>query len=470
MATVAMFVLNDARTDARVLREAATLTAAGHQVTIMARTTQPYAAAGEREVRPDGVTIRRLPVAGGWLRWLLLARRPRLALAEVRAWAVGQAGRPPAGWLALVAMAVVGVILSPLLVLGALLLLAGDRLTRGGGPVRTAWLGIGWRLQWRFSVMPWARAAGAAAPAAAILHAHDLSALPAAVAAQRRRPAPLIYDSHEIFVEAGLHARRPAYAKRAMRRMERRLAATADALITVSDELAAVLGPALDARRVIVVRNCAPRWTVPSPRPDRLRQALGLAAGTPLVLYHGALVPGRGLAELAAAMGQPGLEQAHLVYLGWGTSEPEVAALVAAPATAGRLHRLPPVPPDELLPWVASADVVAVTIQPDTLNHRLSTPNKLWEALAAGVPVLASDFPAMRHIVLDDPAGPLGAVCDPTDPRAIAAALAGLLALPPAERDALRARCHQAATERWNWETEFAVLLREYGELTGRPW
>ncbi|MFI5261189.1 MAG: glycosyltransferase, partial [Candidatus Limnocylindrales bacterium] len=101
---------------------------------------------------------------------------------------------------------------------------------------------------------------------------------------------------------------------------------------------------------------------------------------------------------------------------------------------------------------------------------RLSTPNKLWEALAAGVPVVASDFPAMRHIVLDDPAGPLGAVCDPTDPTALAAALGGLLALEPAARAALRARVHQAATERWNWERQLAVVLREYGALTGRPW
>jgi len=218
------------------------------------------------------------------------------------------------------------------------------------------------------------------------------------------------------------------------------------------------------------VRNCPPRWPLPSPRPDLLRQALGLASDTPLVLYHGALVPGRGLAELAAAMAQPGLERAHLVYLGWGTSESEVAALAADPAAGGRLHRLPPVAPEDLLAWVASADVVAVTIQPDTLNHRLSTPNKLWEALAAGVPVVASDFPAMRQIVIDDPLGPLGAVCDPTDPPAIGAALAGLLALPPAEGEALRARCHQAAAERWNWECEFATVLREYEALTGRPW
>jgi len=292
----------------------------------------------------------------------------------------------------------------------------------------------------------------------------------AADRAARRWGGFVIYDSHEVFLEAGANAGRPAWAKRLMAAYEGRLARRAARVLTVNGAIADLLVVRWRVPRPAVVLNCPPRWAVPVPPPDRLRRALDLPAGTPIVLYHGALVPGRGLAQLAAALRQPGLAAAHLVYLGWGSSSAEVAALAAAPEAAGRLHLLPPVPPDELLPWVASADVVAVTIQPDTLNHRLSTPNKLWEALAAGVPVVASDFPAMRHIVLDDPAGPLGAVCDPTDPRAIAAALAGLLALPPAERDALRARCHQAATERWNWETQLGLVLKEYGALTGRPW
>ena len=84
-----------------------------------------------------------------------------------------------------------------------------------------------------------------------------------------------------------------------------------------------------------------------------------------------------------------------------------------------------------------------------------------------GLPVVSSDFPERRRIILDDPAGPLGAVCDPTDPAALAAALAGLLALPPAERAALRARVLAAAHARYTWDHQAGILVAAYAALPG---
>ena len=482
MSRVVMFVLNPCRTDARVLREAATLAAAGHDVTVIARTDEAYAAAGEREAR-DGFEIVRVPVARGARRWLLLARTPGRFGAAARVWAGEAARRPPAGWLSIAAAAIGGVAATPFLTV----LAVAARALRGGGrvvpPLRAAWQEIEWRLQWRFSVLSWAAAASAAAPSADIVHAHDLRALPAARAVRARtggaavapargavggrestRPA-LIYDSHEVFVEAGANATRPATARRALRRLERKEARDAAALVTVNDALAALLGSELGLARVAVVRNCSPRWTPPEPRPDLLRSAAGIVRGAPVVLYHGGLAPGRGVEQLAAALREPGLESTHLVVMGMGPSRPLVARIAADPLAGGRVHLLDPVPPDEMLPWVASADVVAVTIQPTTLNHRLSTPNKLFEGLAAGVPVLASDFPPMRAIVLDDPEGPLGAVCDPTDPASIAAGLRELLTLDPVAAAELRARCLRAAHARYAWEAEAEKLLALYREL-----
>ena len=119
MSRVVMFVLNDCRTDARVLREAATLAAAGHAVTIVARTTDPYAARGDEESR-DGFRIVRVPVAAGILRWLLLGRRPRTALHEAVAAFGAALRRPPRGWDAAAGAVLIAILLAVPAALGAM--------------------------------------------------------------------------------------------------------------------------------------------------------------------------------------------------------------------------------------------------------------------------------------------------------------------------------------------------------------
>lgn len=464
MARVVMFVLNDCRTDARVLREAATLGAAGHSVTIIARTTDQYAAAAEVEERPE-FAILRVPVASGVLRLALLARRPRQFVAAV----AGEAGRAASAGAAGMARILGAVLLAvalavPAALLGAVaaaLLLAVTRIRR----LRPVWLAIEWQLQWRFGVMAWTHAAVAAAPPADIVHAHDLRALPPAVAVRDRDGARLVYDSHEIFVEAGGNAVRPRWVRRALRRRERALARQADALVTVNDELAAVLAPALGLTgRTVVVHNCPPRWT-PGAAPSPLRAAAGVPDGAPLILCHGAFVAQRGFEQVAAALARPELAGVHAVFLGRGPLRGKFDAMARREELGGRLHVLGAVPPEVLVEWIAGADLDVVAIQPSTLNHRLSTPNKLFESLAAGVPVVASDFPAMHAIVLDDPAGPLGAVCDASDPGVVAGAVRAVLALTPAEAADLRRRCLVAAHERWNWEAEGGRLVALYQAL-----
>jgi glycosyltransferase involved in cell wall biosynthesis len=247
--------------------------------------------------------------------------------------------------------------------------------------------------------------------------------------------------------------------------LERRWAASADRVVTVNDELADILGDRLGCERPLVVLNASPTRVSGSPRPRHFHDALGLQAATPVVLYQGGFSPGRGITELIDAMAEvPG---AHLVLLGYGRHEVELRARAAGPGLAGRVSVLPAVPPGELLDWVASADVVAIPIQGDTLNHRLATPNKLFEALAAGVPVVASDLPGMARIVRELDAGVL---VDPTAPSSIAAGIRALLAPPQEVREATRARIRAAAAGRYDWAAQQDRLLAEYARLTGRPW
>jgi len=298
-----------------------------------------------------------------------------------------------------------------------------------------------------------------------VVHAMGLMGLPVGIALRRHLGGKLVYDARDLYPDAGNLARLPAPARRVVGALERRWAGSADRVATVNDALADILRDRLGCERPLVVLNASPIRSSGDPRPRRFHDALGLQAETPIVLYQGGFSPGRGIPELIDAMAEvPG---AHLVLLGYGRLEGELRARAAGAGLAGRVSVLPAVPPGELLDWVASADVVAIPIQGDTPNHRLATPNKLFEALAAGVPVVASDLPGMAPIVRELDAGVL---VDPSRPAAIAAGIRALLEPPREARDATRARIRAAAAGRYDWAAQLDRLLAEYARLTGLPW
>ena len=470
MSRIVAFVFNDCTTDARVLREAASLARAGHTVTIMARPRDPKSTEVERE-RRDGFEIVRIPLPTGWKRWYILARYPWRGRWWVRFRLFYDLRRGPAGWVELLWLLPVTVAWLAWTAVRT----PSQLLYRRTHPERPAGGDtIDWLTRWQWSIGGWARAAAAAAPDADAYHGHDLSGLPGAIAAatMRGRHGPgtrpaVVYDSHEIYVESGRMAKLPGWARRVLVHQERSWVGRIDALVTVNQSLAEDLGRRYAPRRVVVVRNCPARWQPPEGRPDLLRRAAGIPAGSPVILYHGGFSAHRGMEEILDSLLEPGMERVHAVFLGYGSERANLVARVADPRYGGRAHVLDAVPPHELPPWVASADLGVMPIQRSTLNHYLSTPNKLFESLAAGVPVVASDFPEMRRIVLDDPDAPLGAVCDPADPSSIARAIRSVLERPADETAALRARCLRAAHERYNWETEVSRLVSLYRDLLG---
>jgi glycosyltransferase involved in cell wall biosynthesis len=463
MARVVMFVYNDVRNDARVLREAAALADAGHDVSIIGRPTNPTSRVGDTEVR-GAVTIVRVPIPAGWRILLAFIRHPWRLARWVWLRILGGVKTLPTGIGELLLGLAVGLAAIPWSVIRLPFFIAGRAMGRRPPPGGSL---LDWLVRWRWATLGWARLAGAAAGPADVYHGHDMTGLPAAVDAQARHGGTVVYDSHEIFLESGTNATRPRWIKGRFARLERGWASHAAAIVTVNDALARELRTRLGVRDVTVVHNCPPRWTPPEPPIDHLRPAAGIEPGAPLALYHGGFSAHRGLEELAQAILVPGMDDVHAAYLGYGSLRGDLDRMATDPIYGGRLHVLDAVPPDVLVEWVASADVDVMALQRSTLNHYLSTPNKLFESLAAGVPVVASDFPDLHRVVIDNPGGPLGDVCDPADPASIAAAIRRILDAPEADRRALRARCLTAGRERWNWEHESAALIALYDRLAG---
>ncbi len=306
----------------------------------------------------------------------------------------------------------------------------------------------------------WADAVARAVPAADVWQADGLVMLPVALALARRRGGRVLYDSLEIHVESGRFARLPGPWRRLLAARERRWARAAAAVITVSDAYAGVIARRLDLVPAVVM-NCPPAPPDPAPgepggppRPRRFHDLLALPATTPVVLYHGYLFPHRGIERLFDAIALvPG---AHLVVMGFGPGFEAYRAAASVLPHADRVHVIPGVAPADLVDWVASADVAAMPIEGNTLNHRLTTPNKLFEALAAGVPVVASDLPGMAAIVRETGAGLL---CDPADPADVARAIRGILDATGQERAGFSTRALVAARATYNWERQAATYL-----------
>ena len=114
----------------------------------------------------------------------------------------------------------------------------------------------------------------------------------------------------------------------------------------------------------------------------------------------------------------------------------------------------------ELLAVTAGADVGVIPYRNVGLNNFFTSPNKLFEYCAAGVPVAASRFPELVKVV---EGLSVGRTFDPDDPSSIATAVNAIVG-DPAELARLRENAGRAAAS-FSWEREAEVLLAVYDSL-----
>ncbi|HUG53898.1 MAG TPA: glycosyltransferase, partial [Vicinamibacteria bacterium] len=313
-------------------------------------------------------------------------------------------------------------------------------------------LSMGWTLAdyWRRAV------AAARAEPFDVFHAHDLVTLPAAWAARARRGGCVVYDAHELFTEL---SRLDPVSRAGFRLLEAALIGRVDRVLTVNESIAGELVRRYRVPPPLVLRNC-PRTFGRRPEAGKstLRRRAGLPAGTPVVLYQGLYMPHRGLENLVRASAL--FVRARLVFMGWGPLLDELRALAVREAVTDRVIFIDPVPMDDLLEVTAGADVGVVPYRNVGLNNFYTSPNKLFEYCAAGVPVVASAFPELRKVV---EGLQLGRTFDPDDPASIARAVNAVVE-DPAEAARLRANAARVAGQ-FTWEGEAQVLLEAYRSL-----
>ena len=312
---------------------------------------------------------------------------------------------------------------------------------------------------------PWTDAVVAATPDTDVFHAQSLIVLPVVRDAARRLGGRFVYDIADYHTEAARLARMPWVVREVVRRRERSWARDASGFLAVSDPVADMIARLWHVQRPTVLWNCPPAWRPDEPGPvfsSRIRDALGLPPERPVVLYQGGFSVDRGVEELVAAAKEQPLREldAAVVFMGYGRLQGFLEE--SASGSEGAVHVLPGVPPDELLEWTASADVAFVGQPPRTLNQKMNLPNKLFESIMAGVPVVVSEGNEQCRLVT---AESLGGCVDVDSPAAVAGALAALLRQPEWERQRLRAHCRSVALARYTWDLNAGGLVALYRRL-----
>ena len=291
-----------------------------------------------------------------------------------------------------------------------------------------------------------------------VVHAHDAAMLLPGIVGAKLTGARLVYDSHELATSVPYRERGWAWF---VRMIEQLVVPRSAAVITVSDGIAARLRDRYRlAETPTVLRNVS---ALQAGGRGGLRQQLGLGPEVPLVLHQGAPAPSRGCEVLVEAVAQ--LDDVHLVFLG----DPEpgygetLRETIDRRGLGDRVWLLPSVPLSQLLAHTAEADVGVTLLQDTCENHRLALPNKLFEYIAAGVPVVASALPETKRVVEEYG---VGWSAPPDRPDAVAKAIEH--ALRSRGDAALAGRLDDAASE-LRWPREQARLLDLYRRLEAGP-
>jgi len=144
----------------------------------------------------------------------------------------------------------------------------------------------------------------------------------------------------------------------------------------------------------------------------------GLPSHVPILVHLGQMKKNRGCENLILAMKL--VPKAHLVFLGFGPLEVKLRELVASNNLQSSVHFLPAVPPRAVHTALKGATIGVTMLEDTCLNHRFALPNKFFDYIHAGLPILSSNLKEVAALVEQYE---LGLTTDPSDPNGIAQAI-----------------------------------------------
>jgi len=287
-----------------------------------------------------------------------------------------------------------------------------------------------------------------------LLLANDLDTLLPNYLVSKIKKIPLVYDSHEYFTGVPELTGRPLVQK-IWKGIERAIFPKLKDIITVNQSIADLYKTEY-LKELTIVRN------IPETRPlinIKTRQELNLPEHKKIMILQGSGINiQRGSEEAVEAM--KSLENACLLIVGDGDVLPLLKTYVAEHKMEDKVIFIPKQSPENLIHYTANADL-GLTLDKDTnINYRFSLPNKLFDYIQAGTPVLASPLVEIEKIIREYN---IGCCIESHNPKHIAEKMQFMLADSPARENWKKNLIF--AARQLNWEEEqkkLKAVLQHY--------
>lgn len=244
-------------------------------------------------------------------------------------------------------------------------------------------------LRWQVGLLSWL---GAHQGEFEILHACDFDTVLPAMWFKKRHGKKVVYDIFDFYAD---HLRRtPAWIKGLIRHVDLRIISNADAVILVDDSRWAQIGDSTPKRSAVI-------YNTPEDVQGQIQaEVIRNHSASLRIIYAGLLMAERGLFDLISVMKLHPDWQLDLA--GFGGDEER---LVEEARRLENVHWHGRLPYAKVLELSCAADVLVATYDPSVPNHRYASPNKVFEAMMLGKPVIVARGTNMDRIITENSCG-----------------------------------------------------------------
>ncbi len=289
-----------------------------------------------------------------------------------------------------------------------------------------------------------------------IFHCNDLYTLPPAYFIKKfiNKKIKIVYDCHEHETEAGIYVGKPIL-KYFAKKIEKKMIPFSDAVITVSESIAEDYVKMYGIEKPYLILN-TPNYKEYKNK-DLFRKKLGISKDKQIFLFQGEYGLGRGIDKLIRIFTElykknPSLVLVLLVY-GEG-----IEKLKGEVEGIDNIFWHPKVSPLEYMEYVASADWGIYLMENICKNHDYALPNKVFDYVFGGLPVVVSNLKEMSQLVTKNH---IGYAINPEDENEVIELLQGI-ALQAKKKFASNLRL---AAKKYSWEKQEKILIKIYQYL-----